>query len=60
MKKFSQYSLELNLRVNRILSNKKENPRADTSSIEAEIGQMIYELYGLIEEEIGIVEGGVK
>lgn len=58
MKKFSQYSLELNLRVNRILSNKKENPQADTSTLEAEIDQMVYKLYGLSEEEIGIVEGG--
>jgi len=34
----------------------KENPAADTSSLEAEIDRLVYELYGLTEEEIGIVE----
>ena len=35
---------------------KKENPAANTSSLEAEIDRLVYELYGLTEEEIGIVE----
>lgn len=30
---------------------------ADTSALEREIDQMMYELYGLTEEEIKIVEG---
>lgn len=34
-------------------------PTADTSSLEQEIDQLVYELYGLTEEEIKIVEGGV-
>ncbi|WP_158841593.1 type IIG restriction enzyme/methyltransferase [Polaribacter sp. L3A8] len=42
--------------VNEILSLKKENPEADTSSLEKEIDQMVYKLYGLTEEEIAIVE----
>jgi adenine-specific DNA-methyltransferase len=42
-----------------ILSLKKENPQANTSKLEAEIDQMVYELYGLSEEEIAIVEGSV-
>jgi adenine-specific DNA-methyltransferase len=29
----------------------------DISKTEAEIDEMVYELYGLSEEEIGIVEG---
>jgi hypothetical protein len=43
--------------VEKILESKKENPAADTSSLEAEIDQLVYRLYGLTEEEIGIVEG---
>lgn len=42
-----------------ILTLKKENPEADTSKLEAEIDQMVYELYGLTEEEIAIVEESV-
>ena len=44
-------------KVNQILTLKKENPQADTSVLEREIDLMVYELYGLSEEEIGIVEG---
>ena len=32
------------------------NPQAGTTAIEAEIDQLVYELYGLTEEEIAIVE----
>ena len=42
--------------VNQILSLKKSNPTADTSALEKEIDQMVYELYGLTDEEIWIVE----
>jgi len=45
--------------VEKILALKKENPSADTSSLEAEIDQLVYELYGLTEEEIEIVENVV-
>ena len=43
-------------KVTQILSLKKENPEADTSTLEAEIDQLVYELYGLTEGEIAIVE----
>ena len=43
--------------VDRILSAKKLNPQADTSALEAEIDRLIYDLYGLTEDEINIVEG---
>jgi len=33
---------------------------ADTSALEGEIDRMVYELYGLTEEEIAIVEGKVE
>ena len=39
---------------------KKRDPEADTSALEQEIDQMVYELYGLTEEEITIVEGTAK
>lgn len=43
--------------VSKILSLKKSNPEADTSDLEAEIDKLVYELYGLSEEEIKVVEG---
>lgn len=43
--------------VSQILSLKKENPEADTTTLEAEIDRMVYELYGLTEEEIAVVGG---
>jgi adenine-specific DNA-methyltransferase len=35
---------------------KKENLEADITALEREIDLMVYDLYGLSEEEIGIVE----
>ena len=43
--------------VDRVLAAKCANPQADTSVLEREIDQMVYQLYGLTEEEIAIVEG---
>ena len=43
--------------VDKILAAKKANPQADTSKEEAEIDQKVYELYGLTDDEIKIVEG---
>lgn len=42
--------------VDQILSAKKTNPAADTSVLEKEIDQLVYQLYGLTAEEIKIVE----
>ncbi|MFM6814804.1 MAG: Eco57I restriction-modification methylase domain-containing protein, partial [Dolichospermum sp.] len=42
--------------VNQILTAKKSDPKADTTALEAEIDQLVYQLYGLTEEEIQIVE----
>lgn len=44
--------------VEQILSLKKSSPSADTSALEKEIDNLVYELYGLTEEEIGIIENG--
>ena len=42
--------------VERILQAKASDPSADTTKPEAEIDQLVYELYGLTEEEIAAVE----
>jgi hypothetical protein len=44
--------------VDKILAAKKQNPNANTNSIEKQIDEMVYKLYELTEEEIRIVEGG--
>lgn len=43
-------------KVDQILSLKKDNPEADTTALERDIDFMVYDLYGLSEEEIKIVE----
>ncbi len=43
--------------VNQILITKKQNPAANTTALEAEIDQLVYQLYDLTEEEIRIIEG---
>jgi len=43
--------------VDQILASKEANPNSDISSLEAEIDRLVYELYGLTEEEIALVEG---
>ncbi len=43
-------------KVNAVLKSKKENPKADTTLLEKEIDQLVYQLYSLTEEEIKIVE----
>lgn len=45
--------------VTQILTAKEADPAADTSALEAEIDQLVYQLYGLTEEEIKIVEESV-
>lgn len=46
--------------VDKILENKRQNPNADTTELEREIDEIVYELYGLNEEEIAIIEESVK
>ncbi len=47
----------LNQKVNDLLEQKKNNSQADTSALEKEIDQLVYQLYGLIPEEQRLVEG---
>ena len=42
--------------VDQILTAKQKDPNADTLTLEKQIDQMVYKLYGLTEEEIAIVE----
>jgi type II restriction/modification system DNA methylase subunit YeeA len=49
--------------VDNILNAKRQDPRADTTDNETQIDHLVYQLYSLTEEEIGIIEnsfGGVK
>ncbi len=42
--------------VDQILTAKKKDPRTDTSALERQIDHMVYQLYGLTEDEFAIVE----
>ncbi len=42
--------------VDQILTLKKQNKDADTKNLESQIDQMVYKLYDLTPEEIGIIE----
>ncbi|MDP1817840.1 MAG: Eco57I restriction-modification methylase domain-containing protein [Leadbetterella sp.] len=57
---FQERSANLRYEVKQILRLKKQDSNADTSVLEAEIDRMVYELYGLTEEEIAVVEGSLK
>ncbi len=46
--------------VNQILSAKSDDSSADTSELECQIDQLVYQLYNLTKEEIAIIENGVK
>ena len=43
--------------VDKILAAKKADSSTDTTEWEKQIDQKVYELYGLTEDEIAIVEG---
>lgn len=43
--------------VDRIITAKKKDPQADTAELEAEIDKLVYNLYGLTENEIRMIEG---
>lgn len=42
--------------VDKVLSAKKDNPQANTGAWETELDKLVYELYGLTEDEIKIIE----
>ena len=46
--------------VNQIIELKRDNPTADTTHLEAEIDRLVYELYGLTEEEVRIIKIAIQ
>jgi adenine-specific DNA-methyltransferase len=55
----SQYK-PVTVAVDKIIERKRNNSDADTTDLEAQIDQMVYDLYGLSPEEIAVVEWEVK
>lgn len=53
----SEQSQPIILLVDKILTAKKSDPNADTTALEIEIDQLVYQLYELTAEEIKIIEG---
>lgn len=45
--------------VDQILTAKKADPKSDTSNLEKQIDQLVYQLYNLTPEEIALVEGNI-
>ena len=43
--------------VDKILAEKAKDAKADTSELESQIDTLVYDLYGLTDDEIAIVEG---
>jgi hypothetical protein len=43
-------------RITKILDIKRNDPTADINTLEQEIDQLVYKLYGFTEEEIMIIE----
>ncbi len=48
----AEQQYEIEQRVEAILTQKKADPEADVSELEAEINQIVYSLYNLTSEEI--------
>ena len=45
--------------VDEILEIKKQNPKTDTSDLEQQINQLVYQLYDLTEEEMALIEASL-
>ncbi|WP_428235157.1 DUF7149 domain-containing protein [Gracilimonas sp.] len=54
-----EINLDIEALVKKVIQVKQENPEADTRELEAEIDQLVYQLYGVTDEEIAIVEENV-
>ncbi|HOS15557.1 MAG TPA: Eco57I restriction-modification methylase domain-containing protein [Bacteroidales bacterium] len=52
--------MEVSTLVDAIISQKEQSPYSDISKLEKQIDQLVYKLYDLTEEEIGIIENSVK
>ena len=51
---------EGNNRVDTTIGTPQEGNRVDTRELEREIDRLVYELYGLMSDEIAVVEGSSK
>ena len=47
---------EIEILVNQILEIKKQSSTADTTDLESQIDQLVYQLYDLTEEQIKVIE----
>ncbi len=56
----SEQEVAIELLVQDVVNAKRKERKADTSVLEAKIDQLVYQLYGLTEEEIAIVEKAVN
>jgi hypothetical protein len=50
-----EQELTISSLVNQIIDQKKSNNQADTSSLESEIDQLVFQLYELTDEEIAMI-----
>ncbi|RZS97881.1 type II restriction/modification system DNA methylase subunit YeeA [Cecembia calidifontis] len=48
---------KISLLAQSIIETKKQDPTANTNDLENQIDQLVYELYGLTDDEIKIIEG---
>lgn len=53
----SEIKYEIIKKIGVLYKAKRVEPQANTSVLEGEIDQLVYQLYGLTEDEIAIVEG---
>jgi len=51
---------KISVLVDQIIAIKKNNPDADVSSLEKQIDDLVYKLYGLTDEEIKIIENEIN
>ena len=58
-KKHTNSTIEKNIedKVKKILDSRQKGISINVNSIESEINKLVYQLYGLTQEEISIVEG---
>lgn len=45
------------IKIDKILTLKKQDPNADTTELETKIDELVYRLYNLSDDEIKIIKG---
>jgi hypothetical protein len=46
----------LDILVNQVIEIKRDDPTADSSTLETQIDQLVYHLYGLTYEEVKVID----